>query len=451
LSYDLNGNITSLQRNSKNSAGMTEQIDDLNYSYAGNGNRLTSVTYTSGNYSGYPDVGGNLIDYDSNGNMTSHLDKGISSIQYNYLNLPKQITQNAQVTNYVYRADGVKVKKLFGDIETDYLDGFQYKSTFAIESWNGVGTYHPDPNEVPVLKLRIIPTSEGYFDVLKNQYIYNFTDHLGNLRLSYSDTNKDGIIQPRRYNASQCTGRFCIDDWRPGEIVEVNNYYPFGLLHQYTATTQNAYQYKYNGKELQESGMYDFGARMYMPDLGRWGVFDPLAESYRRWSPYHYAMNNPANLTDPDGMGSYDSQGNWKSEMEDFYNYHHMDSSYRPKSFKTDGLGEANDGGGGGGYLTVGQLLDALVETDNSSTDYFAGIDFSQFGNDEEPVNFFSSKEDDWFLDTVKAANKKYKNTKNDGIFRVYGHGTVGYMMDVGETVGNVSKLVMTVFKNLKH
>ncbi|WP_073335228.1 RHS repeat-associated core domain-containing protein [Chryseobacterium carnipullorum] len=48
------------------------------------------------------------------------------------------------------------------------------------------------------------------------------------------------------------------------------------------------YSYKYNGKELQETGMYDYGARFYMPDLGRWGVIDPLAETSRRWSTYTY-------------------------------------------------------------------------------------------------------------------------------------------------------------------
>ncbi|MHA3046222.1 RHS repeat domain-containing protein [Riemerella anatipestifer] len=83
-----------------------------------------------------------------------------------------------------------------------------------------------------------------------------------------------------------------------------SNYYPFGLEHTgYNGLLGNqSYNYKYNGKELQtEIGMYDYGARFYMPDLGRWGVVDPLAEKTKKWTPYVYSGDNPIRFVDPDG------------------------------------------------------------------------------------------------------------------------------------------------------
>ncbi|WP_317047796.1 RHS repeat-associated core domain-containing protein [Chryseobacterium sp. CBTAP 102] len=94
------------------------------------------------------------------------------------------------------------------------------------------------------------------------------------------------------------------------EVTDTNNYYPFGLNHiEGMLSSSNFggyYSYKYNGKELQETGMYDYGARFYMADIGRWGVVDPLAETSRRWSTYTYAFNNPLRFIDPDGMQNKD-------------------------------------------------------------------------------------------------------------------------------------------------
>ncbi|SHL71506.1 RHS repeat-associated core domain-containing protein, partial [Chryseobacterium contaminans] len=121
----------------------------------------------------------------------------------------------------------------------------------------------------------------------ENRYIYQYKDHLGNARVSF---------------AKDSTGAL--------KVTDTNNYYPFGLSHisgmLSLSNFGGLYSYKYNGKELQETGMYDYGARMYIPDLGRWGVVDPLAETSRRWSTYTYAFNNPLRFIDPDGRQGTD-------------------------------------------------------------------------------------------------------------------------------------------------
>lgn len=86
------------------------------------------------------------------------------------------------------------------------------------------------------------------------------------------------------------------------DIVQKDDYYPFGLtFNSYTSGTENLY--KYSGKEeQQEWAVYDFGARMYDPAIGRFGSIDPLADLYVDLTPYNYVANNPMLLIDPDGM-----------------------------------------------------------------------------------------------------------------------------------------------------
>jgi RHS repeat-associated protein len=383
MNYDSNGNIMGLNRNQKSYSGFAEQIDELIYTY--NGNRLISVVDQKTNYSGYPDASGNTITYDGNGNMNKHLDRGILEIKYNNLNLPYYIKFNDYVTRngqdiyrnlqYSYRADGMKIKKRFhyflgkgkADIiaETEYIDGFQYNYEI-MDFANPSG-------------LKFFATSEGYYDYQNNKYIYHYVDHLGNIRVSFT---REGA---------------------QAAIVEKNDYYAFGLKHGNAPDTSGVnYNYEYNGKKLQqEIGMYDYGARFYMPDIGRWGVVDPLAEVYRRHSPYNYAVNNPMRFIDPDGRSATTYEGE-DAQRAYWYFYFHGSVSdsdsfiggsgsnggsshgdvFSSQVSSFDYLGGAS---GGGGSSTFGETMmykDIIAYL--AQPTYFEGIDFSQFGSDIE-------------------------------------------------------------------
>lgn len=84
----------------------------------------------------------------------------------------------------------------------------------------------------------------------------------------------------------------------------MDDYYPFGMeINSLVNGTKN--EYLYNKKELQESlGLYDYGARLYDPVIGRFTSVDPLAENSRRWGTYNYGSDNPIRNIDPDGMES---------------------------------------------------------------------------------------------------------------------------------------------------
>ena len=268
--YDTMGNITSLQRYGLQDNSQYGLIDNLSYTY--NGNQLVTVTdaVSGPNYSGafhFSDGSDEDVEYeyDQNGNLTKDLNKKITQIKYNLLNLPSSITyQNGNMASYVYSAAGGKLSVSYhtgtGNTSTQYCGNIIYDNN----------------------NLSQVLIDGGYitFSGTTPQYHYYLQDHLGNNRVV---VKQDGTIE------------------------QVTHYYPFGGLFG-ESTDGDVQRFKYNGKELERMhglDWYDYGARHMDAALGRWSTIDPMAEKYYNMSPYNYCGNNPIKFIDPNGCSTW--------------------------------------------------------------------------------------------------------------------------------------------------
>ena len=225
VSYDRNGNVLGLTRKGHlvalpdpGTANHWGDMDMLGYVYD-SGNKVLRINDSGNGAQGFVD-GTNTNDdfeYDPNGNLKIDRNKEITGITYNYLNMPTLVDFGATGNiEMVYAADGTKLKKTASNgTVTEYANGHVYKSG----------------------NLQFFPHAEGYVMPDGNgwRYVYQFRDHVDNIRLSYTDNN--GTL----------------------EIVEENNYYPFGgKMRGYNTGVSplgnsTAQRWKFGGMELDES------------------------------------------------------------------------------------------------------------------------------------------------------------------------------------------------------
>ena len=259
VNYDFNGGITNLSRNGWKSNNTFGLVDNLNYTYQANSNKIQKVDDISNETASFKDVSGNDYTYYADGSLKSDANKGIIDIQYNHLKLQDKVTfSDGRVINYQYNANGKKLREIAsnGNV-TDYLGNIIKK--------NGV--------------LYQITHDEGR--IVNVEYEYNITDHLGNLRVAFKDSL--GIAKIVQSNAYGVWGED-LPTLRYINSLKVNN---FGYLN----------------REFQvETGCTDLVNRQFDNIVGRFTSQDPVIEGQEHLSLYQYGWNNPILKSDADGL-----------------------------------------------------------------------------------------------------------------------------------------------------
>jgi RHS repeat-associated protein len=258
--YNNAGNVTSLGRWREDG----NPVDQLTYVY--DQNRLVEIRDATAPTPESWDAENATFGYDLNGNMTSAgAPYNVSNILYNPQHLPEQMTQGDSTLSYRYDAAGQRYYKKVGAQSAEHyvMDGDVTMAVFdangTLKHWNIVASG------------RVV----GRRDVNGAKFFY-VRDNVGSTRAVVNGA---------------------------GQVVETSDYFPFGLAlpGRGLAATPPTRE-KFTGKERDpETALDYFGARYYMPVLGRWMAVDPSADDYPGVTPYNYVLNNPLTLVDPDG------------------------------------------------------------------------------------------------------------------------------------------------------
>jgi RHS repeat-associated protein len=267
VTYDANGNIKTLSRSGATNTNYTAfgNVDNLTYTYQSNSNKLSKIadaTTANADLGDFRDGINTDDDYEYwlDGSLKKDKNKNISTISYNYLDLPEVITfDDTKTITTEYDAAGIKLKKIVsGGETTDYEEDDIYV--------NGV----------------LYQTSHDEGRIVNGVYEYNITDHNNDLRVAFRDSL--GIAVP--------TQSIFYDPW--GLSMK-------GM--QITRNPLNFNKFQFLNHELQvETGLVDLLYRQYNPQIGRFLSPDPVIEGQEHLSLYQYGWNNPILRPDPNGQ-----------------------------------------------------------------------------------------------------------------------------------------------------
>ncbi|MFY0598990.1 MAG: hypothetical protein JXR03_04925 [Cyclobacteriaceae bacterium] len=251
---------------------------------------LSNATVT-----GDPTADLDLYQYDAIGNLVADQKEG-TSIEWNASGKVEQVLQaNGDKVRFLYDAAGNRVAK----IQT--VSGVTTTSAYARDASGNTMAVYKDQvlAEMSIYGSRRLGMYKGGSTASKRTLgnkTYELSNHLGNVMAVITDD-------------------YFITDGNEKEAVVINStdYYPFGLEQpgvragNLTASNTN-YRYGFNGKEKDTNGEwgsqahYDYGFRIYNPQIGKFLSVDPLTGSYPMLTPYQFASNRPIDGIDLDGL-----------------------------------------------------------------------------------------------------------------------------------------------------
>lgn len=291
ITYDNNGNILTLNRKAY---GTNNGMDNFSYNYLPNTNKLVHLVDNPANTTNWPN--------DLDNSTFAFNDQNSATWDYVYDELGQMIKNRKDNHYFEYNTAGLVTHIYNDEAKTDLLTtyhyddkGFRYKKTIYTTNTPVAATFYVrdasgNVQSIYEKDLNTPANSSQQYGIFGSSrmgtyykngfYVYELTDHLGNVRATVN----------RIKNANNAV------------VESYADYYPFGeQLPGRLSSSSLLYKYTYQGQfaeEDAETGYNQFEARLWDGRLGRWLTTDPAGQFH---SPYLGMGNTPAFSVDPDG------------------------------------------------------------------------------------------------------------------------------------------------------
>ena len=359
-SYDLNGNMKTMQRYDGNATLIDNLTYNYNYQSGQSGvlldNKLVQITDGTVPSTVSYDIDGQgtlNYTYDNIGNLIGDVSEQIANIGWNREGKVISLTRSSGSVkpDFIFKYD-VSGKRIYKQVMSKTPAGVidNTKTTYTYYAYDGTGNLLATYDQVAIsspMDIRQVDVNVFGSDrvgvyahptpVLRNAFInnaltnaspitqlfhrtpgykqYELKDHLGNVR---------SVITGVKVGVDLIADNQNIANFYVADVVSENDYYPFGMMMfgGYKRNSNLTYKFGYNGKVMDndwngEGAMYDYGFRIYDPRICKFLSVDPLASNASSWSPYRAFFCNPIRYTDPDGRWEWDVNGNLVAEKGD--------------------------------------------------------------------------------------------------------------------------------------